>query len=115
MTDEERERTMNFILNNQAQFTVDMQKLKEAQAHIESNFEHLIDKVDKLADAQIKSESRITRLEESFVTLVQLSQSTYERIDTLTEAQTNTDITLNKFINVLERYISEGRKGSSTT
>lgn len=106
MTYEEIEKTMQFILEQQAQFTSNFQKMEEAQA---------------------KDAARITRLEESFQLLVRLAESHDERLVTLTEAQirTNeqiaatdeqiaainertaeTDERLNSLIAIVERYIS---------
>ena len=67
MNNEETERTMQFILQQQAQSTVKVDQIAE--------------KVDKLADAQLKHEARTGRLEESYLILVQLAQSTDERLD----------------------------------
>ena len=67
MSEEERQRQMDFILNNLAQVSA---------------------KVDALADAQMKSDQvqradavRIGRLEEAFVTLTQLSERVFDRLD----------------------------------
>ncbi|HKQ52608.1 MAG TPA: hypothetical protein VJT74_09580 [Pyrinomonadaceae bacterium] len=106
MTNEEIEKTMQFILEQQAQFASNFQRIEEARA---------------------RDAARITRLEESFQLLVQLAESHDERLVTLTEAQirTNeqiaaideqiaainertaeTDERLNALIKVVERYIS---------
>jgi hypothetical protein len=114
MTNEEMEKTMQFILEQQAQFTTNFQKIEEARE---------------------KDSVRITRLEESFQLLVQLAQSHDERLVTLAEAQirtseqmaaindrmaeindrmAETDERLNSLIMVVERYISsKGQNGSS--
>ena len=65
-----RERKMEFIIDQQAQFAADIQQLKElhAQAGI-----------------------RFSRVEESLVLLVQVARSSDARLDTLTEAQTRTE------------------------
>ncbi len=67
MSEDERQRQMDFILNNLAQISA---------------------KVDALSDAQLKSDQvqradavRIGRLEEAFVTLAQLSGRVMERLD----------------------------------
>ena len=114
MTNEEMEKTMQFILEQQSQFTANFQKIEEAR--------------EKDEEARKKDLARITRLEESFQLLVQLAQSHDERLVTLTEAQirTNeqiaamnertaeTDERLNALIAVVERYISsKGQNGSS--
>jgi DNA repair exonuclease SbcCD ATPase subunit len=60
MTDEERQRQMDFILNNLAQVTA---------------------KIDNLADLQKAGAVRINRLEDAFVTLTKLSERIVERLD----------------------------------
>lgn len=120
MTDEELQRKIEFIIEQHAQFSSGMRLLNESQARLTA-------KVDTLAEIQANSETRLSRVEESFVLLVQMAKITDERLDILTdraddlaekmgdlaEAQKHTDERLNAFIEVLERYISEGRNGQS--
>jgi transcriptional regulator with AAA-type ATPase domain len=51
MTNEEMQRTMQFILEQQAQFAVDIQQLKESQAKTEGNVGQLTNVVSLLAAA----------------------------------------------------------------
>jgi hypothetical protein len=60
------EKTMQFILEQQAQVTVKVDQIAE-------KVDALTGKVDKLADAQLKYEERTGRLEESFLILVKLA------------------------------------------
>lgn len=62
MTNEEMQRTMEFILEQQAQFAANIQTLQEER---------------------VRDVSRIRRMEESFQLLVQLAQSTDERLENL--------------------------------
>jgi len=62
MTHEEMQRTMEFIVQQQAQFAANIQLLQEGQ---------------------IQDSSRITRLEDSFQVVVQLAQITESRLDRL--------------------------------
>jgi uncharacterized protein YjcR len=55
MSNEDFERKMAFIVNQQAQFAVDIEKLREAQAKTEEAMTHL-------AGAQAKTEEVLTRL-----------------------------------------------------
>lgn len=102
MTDEEMNHRMEFIIEQQAQFSVNIQKLEE--------------NMQKLTEAQTKSEQRMNRVEGAFVGLVNLigdaQKQTEARITELAQAQIRTDERLNTFINVLERYI-ESRNGGS--
>jgi DNA repair exonuclease SbcCD ATPase subunit len=95
MTNEEIQKTMEFILEQQAQFATNIQKLQEERA---------------------QDNSRIKRLEESFQLLVQLAQSTDTRLDTLesnmatlAEAQVHTDERLSVLIDI----VREGRNGKT--
>ena len=95
MTNEEMQKTMEFILEQQAQFAANIQKLQEER---------------------MRDDSRIKRLEESFQLLVQLAQSTNTRLNTLesnmatlAEAQTHTDERLSALIDI----VREGRNGKT--
>jgi DNA repair exonuclease SbcCD ATPase subunit len=102
MTNEEIQKTMEFILEQQARFAVNIQRLLE----------------DRLRD-----NPRFTRLEESFQLLVQLAQTTDTRLETLESnmstletnmaalaaAQTHTDERLTALIDI----VREGRNGRS--
>jgi len=111
MTNEEMQRTMQFILEQHAQFVADMQQLKEAQALNEQRFAqneqrfgqvaqlqtHLSNVMLELAEAQTRSEASIQSLAES---------------QARTEGKlAETDERLNSLITVVERYISERRNG----
>ena len=80
MTYEEMQKTMQFILEQQAQFTVDIQQLKESQvktdetvgqltgvvAHLaaetRAGFQELRGSISALVDAQIRNEENIKNL-----------------------------------------------------
>ena len=94
MNNEEFERKMSFIVEQQAQFAADMQQMRELQAQTENvvgrlahatleGFRDVNVKIDSLVDSQIR----------------------------LTEAQTLTDGNLRNLIAVVDRYFSEGRNG----
>src|SRR5882762_6471457 len=68
MTNEEIQKTMEFILEQQAQFAVNIQRLQEEQ---------------------LRDHPRLARLEESFQLLVQLAQTADTRFDSL-ESTTDT-------------------------
>ncbi|HEV8370773.1 MAG TPA: hypothetical protein VGQ39_22685 [Pyrinomonadaceae bacterium] len=94
MNNEEFERKMAFIVAQQAQFTADIQQLKETQVQTENvvgrlayatleGFRDVNVKIDALVDSQLK----------------------------LTESQSRTDESLRNLIAVVDRYFSEGRNG----
>ena len=62
MTNEEMQKTMEFILEQQAQFAVNIHRLQEER---------------------LRDHPRLARLEDSFQLLVQLAQSTDTQFDTL--------------------------------
>ncbi|MGH9933045.1 MAG: hypothetical protein ACREA9_28005 [Pyrinomonadaceae bacterium] len=100
MTEEEIRKTMEFILEQQAQFAANIQRLQEERA---------------------KDNPRLTRLEESFLLLVQLAQTTDNRLDridsnmaalesnmaAMAAAQVHTDERLSALIDI----VREGRNG----
>ncbi len=109
MTNEEMHRTMEFIIEQQAQFATNIQRLQEER---------------------IRDNPRLTRLEESFQLLVQLAQTTDIRLDrlesttdtlesttdtlesnmaALAAAQAHTDEKLSALIDI----VREGRNGKS--
>jgi uncharacterized protein YehS (DUF1456 family) len=102
MTNEEFERTKEFILQQQAQFATDIQQLREVQAQTESivarlahgtleGFKDVNAKINALVDSQIHTD---------------------ERIKALADVQKQTAEDLRNLIAVADRYFSEGRDGS---
>ncbi|MGH9874906.1 MAG: hypothetical protein ACRD9S_20825 [Pyrinomonadaceae bacterium] len=100
MTEEEIRKTMEFILEQQAQFAANIQHLQEQRA---------------------QDNPRLARLEESFIVLVQLAQTTDNRLDriesnmaalesnmaAMAAAQTRTDERLSALIDI----VRESRNG----
>jgi len=111
MTDEEMRRTMHFILDQQAQFTADMQQMREVQGQQQQQIGKLAEAilaitsiVGRLGDAQERTERIVARLAEA-------QERSERKIAGLADAQTRTDDRLNAFIGFVERYISEHRNG----
>jgi len=96
MTNEQRDKTINFIIEQQAKLTSDLQQLAEAAG---------------------ASEKRISRLEGAIVTVVNMIGESNKRTDAkiaeLNEKWAETGERLDHFIFVLEKYISERRNGSN--
>src|SRR5256885_15184766 len=113
MADEEMKKTIEFLLEHQAQFASDM--------------EQLTSKVNKLTEAQIKSEARLSRVEEAIVLFTQMAQNLdsrddilSQRIAELAEAQKQTEsviTTLSRQVQSLtktfERFINENPNGKA--
>jgi len=92
MTNEQFERRMEFIVEQQAKNTVDIQKLQEAQTELTKKHNHLtealtvvVGMVGRLAEAQERTEEKLTEL---------------------TNKQAETDDRLNVLVGVVERYFS---------
>ncbi|MBC7912303.1 MAG: hypothetical protein H7Y30_17480 [Pyrinomonadaceae bacterium] len=96
MTNEEFEKRMEFIVEQQAQFSADIQHLRETQAHTDQivarlaqltleGFKDVNAKIDALVDSHLR----------------------------LSEAQSRTDENLRNLIAVVDRYFNEGRNGNS--
>ena len=85
MTQEEMERTMQFILQQQAQFAANMQQLAERQRETGERMTKIENVVLRLANAQVEANERHKETEER----------------------------LNALINTVERYISKRRNGKT--
>jgi|SRR5579859_348358 len=106
MSPEDLERTMNFILQHQAQFAANIDKLFESEAKLIESNERLRESDERLRESD-------ERQRESQATLTASLLRIAELIENLTEAQKVTDgrfkLTderLNALINVVERHIT---------
>jgi ABC-type hemin transport system substrate-binding protein len=104
MNNEQFERRMEFIVEQQAKNAVDIQKLQEAQAELTKKHNHLtealttvVGMVGKLAEAQERTD--------------ELQKRTDEQLSELTNKQAETDDRLNILIGVVERYFSGNGRG----
>ncbi len=95
MSNEEMQRAMDFIVEQEAKSSA---------------------KIDALAEAQTRAEERGTRTEEGIRALLAIAelhekeiQANTQQILSLGETTRATDDRLNVLINVVERHISEGR------
>ena len=101
MSDEEMNKKMEFIVEQQAKFAAEIEIMREVQA---TDTRLLKEQGRKLSDALITVVGIVGNLTEA-------QTRTDESIKRLSEAQTRTEERLNIFINVVERYIS-GNGGS---
>ena len=101
MSNEELERKMAFIVEQQAQFASDIQQLREVQGQTEQivarlanvtleGFKDVNAKINALVDAQIRLNESQARTDENL---------------------SRTDESLRNLIAVVDRYFSEGRNG----
>jgi hypothetical protein len=112
--DEENQRTMKFILEQQAQFTADMQQMREAQAQADEKWERRWGRTEE----GIRSLLSIAEIHEGEIKSLAEAQAAQAEAQAEAQARTDrqmaeTDERLNALVNVVERLISEKRNGGS--
>ena len=97
-----------FILQQQAQFNVDLQRLSESQTRTDGI-------VERLANATLRrfesSEGEVRNLETKMEALVDSHIRLTDAHERLADTHKETDERLNTFIATVERIISERRNG----
>jgi len=106
MADEEMQRTMRFILEQQAQLTVSLGQLTERVDKLSGTVEGLSEKVDRTADG-VAALLTIAEIHEREI------EALTESVSAVDKRGRETDGRLNALINTVERYISERRNGQS--
>jgi uncharacterized protein YoxC len=113
MTGEEMEKTMAFILEQQAQLTATVGRLGERVDGLGEKVERIADKVERMAEKIDRNADSVTALlaiaEIQATEIRDMNESTR----TLADRQHETDERLNALINTVERYISERRNGKA--
>ncbi len=99
MTGEEMERTIAFILEQQAQIT-------STQVQTNATMARLTERLDRLTE-------RVDRNAEGITALLAIAEMHEREMTENREAQARTDERLNALINTVERYISERRNGKA--
>jgi hypothetical protein len=94
MTNQEVDRKIAFIIEQQAQFTSNIQQLREAQSELQAT--------------QVQTDQVVARL--AHVTLEGF-KDVNAKINSLVDSQIRTDENLRNLIVVVDRYFSEGRNG----
>ncbi len=90
--DEKIQRQMDFIIEQQAQFSVDIEKIQQSIGTLESvvtrlanaslnRLEENEEKIALLIDAQLRTEQKIEKLTDSQQKLSELQQTTDERLN----------------------------------
>jgi predicted nucleic acid-binding Zn-ribbon protein len=103
MDDEKLERTIEFILNNQAQFLVDIQKLQEAHQSAEKRLNQLERAAVGLYNGLTDLTKNVNQLTEE---VREFKKTQEDGMRELREAQKETDERLNAVILMVERYLS---------
>jgi len=97
MTNEQFESRVQFIVEQQAQFSADIQQLKEVQAEITTKHNHLTEALTMVVGVVGK--------------LAQVQDRTDKQLSELTNKQADTDDRLNALIGVVERYFNGNGAG----
>ena len=119
MTNEEFNRKIEFLLNQQAWFDAGMQKLQEAQAISEEKIGKAAETAEKAAETAEHALEAVTQLTEitarhittttdGFHKLFESMRQTNEKIDVLVDSQIRTDERLRE---TFERHLREHHHG----
>ena len=146
MTNEEMQKTMEFILGQQAQFAVNIQRLQEQQlretprlTRLEDSFQLLVQLAENTDSRLVDLESRSARLEINAEAFAEGLKDVNAKINVLVDSQIRTDEhlrrtdeqlrvtdehlrrtdenvrrtddSLRNLIEVVDRYLSQGRNG----
>ena len=106
MTDEERHRTMDFIVAQQAQFADNFDKAEVRVSRLERVVK-LIIKAGLRARAQMREQDE--RSEQSFAALREVQANSDRRVDALTASQSHSDRRLDALIDI----VREQRNGKA--
>ncbi len=108
MSNEEFERKMAFIVEQQAQFTSDIQQLREVQTQLQATQVQTEQVVARLANVTLEGfkdvNAKIDALVDSQIRLNEAQSRTDENVS-------RTDENLRNLIAVIDRYFSEDRNG----
>ncbi|HEX5709128.1 MAG TPA: hypothetical protein VFX96_17635 [Pyrinomonadaceae bacterium] len=106
------ERNIDFIIQQQAQFSADLQQLRETQARAEQSWE----------ERHARADEKWSRTENGIHALLAAAEIQAGEINALKEAQertdrqmAETDERLNALINFVERQADEGRNGGQSS
>jgi 3'-phosphoadenosine 5'-phosphosulfate (PAPS) 3'-phosphatase len=115
MTEEEMQQKMEFIIEQQAQFTVNIDLLRENINRLSEAQQLTETRVAEVATAQAQAARAQAHMNEVVTVMAESQQRTDQKLaetdERLNTKLAETDERLNTLINVVERYISEGRNG----
>jgi acyl transferase domain-containing protein len=97
---DDMQKTMQFILEQQAHFAVNLQKTEERVARLEENMTEMARAQAETARAQAETARAQTHMNEVVAVMVDTHKHTEEKMDA--------------FIGVLERYISSNQNGGAS-
>jgi len=112
MSNEEWERKMDFLLNQQARFDAEMYDLKAAQKRTEESIDRAAQNISHLAGFIHEGFGLTMNLfKEADVKTREQQELTESKIQKLTESQKLTDEALRKLIAKVDRLTGEGQNG----
>ena len=112
MDDKKLEKTIEFILNNQAQFTVDIQLLQEANKDAEKRISVLERATINFYNALTKTNENVDAIAEKVSVISDKVDVITDKVDKLADFQKETDERLNAVILMAEKFFS-GENGNS--
>jgi prefoldin subunit 5 len=101
MTDEDRQRTMDFILEQQAQFSVNVDLLRQRVDTLTTN-------VEGLREAQARTNATVAQLANQVQIIARQQEHMNEVVAVIADAQQHTDERLNALIDIVQ-----GRNGQA--
>ena len=108
MSEEDRQRTMDFILEQQAQFYVSLGSLREAQAHTDSTVAQLAGQVQSLAEQVQGIAGQVQGIAGQVQNMARQQEHINEVVAVIAESQQHTDERLNALIDIVQG----GRNGN---
>lgn len=119
MTDEKFESRMNFILEQQAQFTVDIQALKESQIRTDGMLRKLIEVNLDLANHIQGTDERVRELDERVEKRDSVwderMREWHERMKEMRESQAHSDKRLDALIDIVNQQLRRDNGGRKQT
>jgi 2C-methyl-D-erythritol 2,4-cyclodiphosphate synthase len=111
MSEEEMQKKMEFIIEQQAQFAVNIDLLREAQQRTEERLAEVAAAQAQLSQSQVQMSRAQTHMNEVVAVMAEAQERMIEAQERTDQKLAETDERLNTLINIVERHISEGHNG----
>jgi chromosome segregation ATPase len=120
MSSEDMQRTIDFILDQQAQFATNIQVLRETQIQLTISQAKAEVRMDRIEEVVLKTVGVVESLADGLDrtdglvgALVEAQAQTQASLRELAAAQAQTEASLRELATAVERYISKGSQGDS--
>ena len=110
MTPEEMQRTMEFIVEQQAQFAANMGQVQTSIAELTGNVGQVQAGIAQLTEAQRRTDATVERLASQVEHIARQQVHINGVVGVIADSQQHTDERLNSLITLFERHISENHK-----